>query len=217
MLKIKIKASDITNLTDARYFAAKEVEWLCFNFVEGATSYIDPMKARAIVEWVDVPQIVGEFGNMSADEINLYTEGVSLQGILVGNKVSVDTIKGIRNQLIIKDIWIEKLTNFDYLLHELSIFAPYVEAFQLSFDKEGITWQDLNGSNALLNLADLSALCEEFPIILSIDFEQSDLNHILSLSLYGLNVKGGEEERVGVKSFDDLDEIFEALEIVESE
>ena len=33
-------------------------------------------------------------------------------------------------------------------------------------------------------------------------------------NLQGINVKGGEEEKVGVKSFDELDEIFEAIEIL---
>lgn len=224
MLRIKIKASDITNLTDARYFAAKEVEWLCFNFVEGSASYITPMKARAIIEWVDVSQIVGDFGNMSAEEINAYispstgkAEEVALQGVLVGNRASVDTIKGIRNQSVIKDIWVEKFTNPDYLMREMSAFAPYVAAFQLSFDKGGISWEDLNNPNAMINKADLATICAKFKVILSIDFEQAHLDDILSLNLYGLNVKGSEEERIGVKSFDDLDEIFETLEIVESE
>ena len=64
MLKIKVKASQITNLTDARYFAAKEVEWLSFDFTEGSSTYIDPMKARAMFDWVEGPCIVGEFQNL---------------------------------------------------------------------------------------------------------------------------------------------------------
>lgn len=217
MLRLKIKASNITNLTDARYFAAKEVEWLSFNFVEGTASYIEPMKARAIIEWVDVPQIVGEFGNMSAEDINFYANGVTLQAVMVGIRPTVDAIKDIQVQSVIKDIRVEVFTNSDYLMREMSIFAPHVEAFQLSFDKGGITWEDLNSPNAMINKVDLVTICERFKVILSIDFEQSHLKDILSLNLYGLNVKGSEEEKVGVKSFDDLDELFEALEIVESE
>jgi len=50
MLKIKVKASQITNLTDARYFAAWEVEWLGFNFDEGSAHYIPPVEMKAIKE-----------------------------------------------------------------------------------------------------------------------------------------------------------------------
>ena len=62
MLKLKIKANDITNLTDARYFAAKEATWLTFNFVEKTPTYIEPMTARAIFEWVEGVEIVGSAG-----------------------------------------------------------------------------------------------------------------------------------------------------------
>jgi phosphoribosylanthranilate isomerase len=34
-----------------------------------------------------------------------------------------------------------------------------------------------------------------------------------TLNSYGLNVTGGEEEKVGYKSFDDIDEIIEELYI----
>lgn len=215
MLKIKIKASDITNLTDARYFAAKEVEWLCFNFSEGAVSYIDPMKARAIFEWVEGPKIVGEFDNATADEINFYTEGWGLQVIQAGFLMPIDTVKAIKNKPIIKDIWIEEFTNPDFLVRELTAYAPHVEAFQLNFDKNGITWADLKLPNAMIRVEDLKDICERFNIILSIDFQPAMLDEILELNLHGLTLKGGEEERIGVKSYDELDEILDA--IVEAE
>ena len=47
------------------------------------------------------------------------------------------------------------------------------------------------------------------------DFKENALEEILNIpNLHGINVKGGEEEKVGVKSFDELDEFFEALEIL---
>jgi phosphoribosylanthranilate isomerase len=215
MLKIKIKASDITNLTDARYFAAKEVEWLCFNFSEGTASYIDPMKARAIFEWVEGPKIVGEFDNATADEINFYTEGWGLQAVQVGFLVPIETIRAIKNTPIIKDIWIEEFTNPDFLVKELTSIAPYVEAFQLNFDKNGITWADLKLPDAMITTGDVKDICQRFNIILSIDFPSDMLDEIVDLNLYGLTVKGGEEERIGVKSYDELDDILDA--IVETE
>jgi len=34
---------------------------------------------------------------------------------------------------------------------------------------------------------------------------------LAKLQPYGLSIKGGEEEKVGFKSFDEVDEIFEVL------
>lgn len=215
MLKIKIKASDITNLTDARYFAAKEVEWLCFNFNEQEESYIDPMKARAMFEWVQGPQILGVFGShITSEEINFYTEGWGLQAVQVDSEASINTIKSIRNVPIIKDIAIQDLKDGSNIRQHLELFKPYVEAFQFSFDKSHISWEQLKGTSEAFNLQVLKDLAQKFNIILSIDMDINILDEILDINFYGLNIKGGEEERVGVKSFDELDEILDALEVL---
>ena len=215
MLKIKIKASDITSLTDARYFAAKEVEWLCFNFTEGVASYIEPMKARAMIEWVEGVKIVGEFEHASADEINFYTEGWGLGLVQLGSLTPIETVQNVKNVAIIKEFIVEEFTNPDFLKKELTLFAPYVAAFQLSFDKGGLSWEDLKSPSAMLTLDDLREIADEFNIILSINMELDMLDEVLEMNPYGLDIKGGEEERVGVKSFDELDEILEALEVLE--
>jgi phosphoribosylanthranilate isomerase len=213
MLKIKIKASQITSLTDARYFAAKDVEWLSFNFNEKEASYIDPMVARAMFDWVAVPTIVGEFDHNTAEEINFYATHWGLKAVQVGFFTPLSIVKQIEGIPVIKEFRIEEFTNTDYLRDELLAFSPYVQAFQLNFDKNGITWEDLKNPSAMITVEDLTSLCEDFNIILSIDFQPFSLNEITELKLYGLNVKGSAEERIGVKSFDDLDEIFDELEV----
>ena len=45
-----LKATAVMNLTDARYFAAKEVDYLGFNLEEGTEGYLDPMYMKAIRE-----------------------------------------------------------------------------------------------------------------------------------------------------------------------
>ena len=213
MLKINIKASQITSLTDARYFAAKEVTWLSFNFVEKDASYIDPMVARAMFSWVEGPIIVGEFDYISAEEINFYGDNWGLKAIQVGFFTPLSIVREIKRIPVIKEFRIEEFTNPDFLRKELLAFLPYVEAFQLNFDKNGITWKDIKNPSSMLTVEDLKNLCADFNIILSIDFEPFMLSEIEELKPYGLNVKGSAEERVGVKSFDEIDEVFDALEI----
>ena len=48
MLKTKVKASSITNLTDARYFAAWGVNWLGFDLRQGSDTYVQPQLVHAI-------------------------------------------------------------------------------------------------------------------------------------------------------------------------
>jgi phosphoribosylanthranilate isomerase len=210
---MKIKADNITNLTDARYFAAKEVEWLTFNFTEGVTGYIDPMKARAMFEWVAVPNIVGVFERVTADEAHFYVQSWHLTMIQVGAMTQNEEILKIENVEIIKEFDIEVFTNPQFLRQQMTILKEKVSAFQFNFQQNGITWEDLQQPTSMLILQDLENLCKDFNIILKIDFQSFMLNDILSINPFGLTVEGGEEERVGVKSYDELDEIFDALEI----
>lgn len=215
MLKIKVKASQITNLTDARYFAAKEVEWLSFNFTEGSENYIDPMKAKAMFEWVHGPHIVAEFEDFSAADINFYTEGYQLSHVQIGMNMTVDEVFELTAPSIIKEINVEASSNAEILRGLMRPFATSIEAFQLNFERNGMDFLSLKNADSKLTFGDLKVLCSEFKIILTIDFQTIMLNELLSLNLYGLSLQGGEEEKVGVKSFDELDDILEKLEIEE--
>ena len=84
MLKTNVKASSVTNLTDARYFAAWEVAWLGFNFDAGSDRYIQPQLMKAIREWVDGVKAVGEFNMQAPEEIRAAAELLALDAVQVG-------------------------------------------------------------------------------------------------------------------------------------
>ena len=94
-------------------------------------------------------------------------------------------------------------------------YDSYVEFFLLNFDKNSITWEMIKSGQVGIAPNDLLKIFQQHKTVLSIDLPESTLSEILLLeSLVGINVVGGEEEKVGVKSFDELDEIFEALEVL---
>jgi phosphoribosylanthranilate isomerase len=214
MLKTKIHAAQITNLTDARYFAAREVEWLTFNFTEGTDGFIEPMRARAMFEWVEGVKIVGEFSRATtAAEVNFYAESWQLQGIQVGRSMPTEEIWAIKAASILYKINLEAFTNPDILRGVMKPLSDIVEAFVVDFTASDMDWESLKSPKSMIEIADLRELCSEFKIILNIDFSPETLPDILALPIYGLSMKGGDEERVGVKSFEDLEEILEQLEI----
>ena len=62
----------------------------------------------------------------------------------------------------------------------------------------------------------LSELSERFPLIVSFPWELYGIEAATSDGKWsGILMRGGEEEKVGFKSFDDLDEILDYLEIEE--
>jgi len=57
------------------------------------------------------------------------------------------------------------------------------------------------------------ALFSDFPILLDADLQPAQLLRILAqFAPAGFSLHGGAEEKVGVKSFDEIDAIFDALE-----
>ncbi|MEZ5040652.1 MAG: N-(5'-phosphoribosyl)anthranilate isomerase [Saprospiraceae bacterium] len=213
MLKTKVKANSITNLTDARYFAAWEVEWLGFNLNQGAADYIEPTLLKAIKEWVDGVKFVGEFDLSSADEVNEIIQTLGLDAAQLGMFTPLATFQQLEYATtLFKEIVIEKETTLAAIKTHIEAFAPYVKAFVLNFDKNNISWSDAQSHNHL-DVAQLTTLCQAFPIIFSLTMPPSTLIDFLAeVQPFGWSVKGGAEEKVGFKSFDELDDFFEVLE-----
>jgi phosphoribosylanthranilate isomerase len=203
---MKIKADGITNLTDARYFAAKEVEWLSFNFTEGAPDYINPSVAKAIAAWVEGVQIVGKWSKLSVSEINEWTKLLNL------NLVQIDDFLMSLNRqplevAVIKRFVVSWFEKMESLRDEMQRLESLVVAFELDF--ETMNWHDLKKNH----LQDLKKWSHDFKIIFKINIQPDEIESFKSeIKPYGLTVCGGEEEQVGVKSFDELDAIFDILE-----
>ncbi len=214
MLKTKIKASAITNLTDARYFAAWEVEWLGFNFDTGADDYIPPANMEAIREWIDGVKILGEFNLQPADEILEAVELLNLDAVQLGMFSGQQTLKALHEAAVpvLQEMVVQDLSELSAIETQIKANEEHVQYFVLDFAKNNLKWADIQA----YALAQLRELSEEFPILLSADFPAGQAEDILEgTGAAGISVRGGEEEKVGYKSFDELDDLFEALETFE--
>lgn len=214
MLTTRVKASSITNLTDARYFAAWEVEWLGFNLNIGSTDYIEPHLVKAIKEWVDGVKIIGEFDLASADHINDMVEALGLDGAQLGMFTSLETFQELEYATtLFKEIVVERDTSEEAVREHMKEFAPYVKAFVLNFEKNKIDIAQ-NEAGSGINKGALSNICKSYPVLLSMSIPPAKLaSFVEEIAPLGLSVKGGAEEKVGYKSFDELDDLFELLEV----
>lgn len=214
MLTTKVKASSITNLTDARYFAAWYVEWMGFKLTPGTEGYIDPQAMLAIKEWVDGPKIVGEFELESAEEILASVELLGLDAVQVGMFTSDQALQSLHAQgvPVLKEWVLESPDELGAIASQLSAQGAWVQYFLLDFAKNGISWPQI----ASAVLPELRELAQDYPLLLSMDFPAEQIEAVLEATqAAGISLRGGEEEKVGYKSFDELDELFEALEDLE--
>lgn len=194
-----VKASGITNLTDARYFAAKEVAYLGFCLEEGHPQYLDPSKMLALREWVQGPQIVGEFWQTPAATVREAANFYQLDAVQV--------------PLALPNLAF--LAPLPVLLHtsaaQLAISAAET-AFSIIPTIKGLVI-DVPETISSAALATLREVAKVYPVFLHTAAPLESLRSwVGSLRPVGLSIAGGTEERVGVKSFDDIEAIFDWLE-----
>jgi len=211
MLKTRIKASQINNLTDARYFAAWGVDWLGFDLNEGSENYVNPDQIHAIKSWIEGPHIVGELALGDPNLVNQLSKELGIDHLQLGHFVTSTDMPAFQASSLIKEVVLENKAQLKILDPIFSIQQNLVTCFLLDCTKNNISWEDIRAETALLEM--LQQLCKDYKLILSINLSAAIIDELLeSLNVYGLSIKGGEEEKVGVKSFDELDDIFEALE-----
>ncbi|MCC6722902.1 MAG: hypothetical protein IT258_00230 [Saprospiraceae bacterium] len=208
MGKTKIKASAVNNLTDARYFAAREVEWLGFR-LDDTTSF---MAAKAIAEWVDGVKIVGEFDFSTAEEILAAHAQLRFDAVEIGRYMPLHELEKLEGIPVIQSIVVEKTSNEADLVAFLNERAPFCSYFLLDFEKSGITWAMLKAGMPV-SVAFLNSIFAQQKTLVALVFQGEELGEMLEmLHPHGLSLMGGDEEKVGFKSFDELDEILDGLE-----
>lgn len=214
MLKTKVKVGAITNLTDARYFAAREVEWLGFDCSAGSETYLSPEQILAIEEWVDGVKFVGEFNIEPLEEIKAAITELRLDAVQLGMAAAPDTIRSLSTNIsVIREIVPDYYHSDDDLREQFAATPQGVSYLILNLEKNGFTWTDL-AEGAPFSLSAIQELCKTYPVLLALNYEPHELTAILdALPVQGLHLSGGTEEKVGVKSFDELDEMLDLLEL----
>ena len=113
------------------------------------------------------------------------------------------------------DLWIE---NYRQYLESVIVEKPsarsekllhYIEDGQ---DQPNIVTFKCNDPWSSISISFVESLIRSYDeVYLDIPFVLADIDMILASGIKGLVIRGGEEEMVGFKSYDDLDEIFEHL------
>lgn len=206
-----LKAGAITTLTDARYFSAWEVHWLGFDFRTGGDRPLTPTAAKTIAEWISGPRLVGEFGLESLDTLQEVGAQVGLQSLQLSPFTPLDTLQALRPDYeLLLEVVVEPLSKSTSIAATFDQIAPWVDYFLLNFTTNGLTWAHLEQGQPFSG-EQLQQWCQQYPLILSIDLPVAALPALVAKwQPAGWQVLGGDEEKVGLRSFDELDELLEA-------
>ena len=195
MLPIPVIASPVTHLTDARYFAAWLIDWVVYP-LDGPMA-IRPQKLMQIREWLEGPDAMARF------------EGTPLEDI--------------REQIKRIDIDTVVLAGRQYLASPDNPL-PNKVCLELSSSVQGLpNWPDNRQPEAVFfyrtqNEEDNRKFIDQWsarqvPLYLIYQGESPEqlIDLIKNGKVKGLVVQGGEEEKVGYKSFDQLDDLYDFL------
>lgn len=183
-----IKAGNISNLTEARYFSSKLIEYIGFNFDLSSGNAIEPIQAQQIIAWIEGPEIVAEFGAEPKSKIKEITTILGIETIKIPfarkSEFQDTTLK-----LILQ-------SNFSDLPQDLEIG----ELLQVKFNEED------------LSNAEFSQLLQQNKVILETDWTTDNLQKVQDFQPYGINFNGSGELKTGIQSFEEIDSLFELME-----
>ena len=204
-------ATSITNLTDARYFAARGVEGLIFQLEAGAGDAIAPVQLNAIAGWVDGVQLIGSLSMPTEADLRDAVEKLNLDALLIGGFTPVGVLQATGDLTLYQEIILRPDSTLEAIRALLKQRAPYVRGFVIDAVKGRLRWPQLVDGTPF-PLHELAELCEEYPVYLHLPVDAEDLEELQDWNIKGLLVRGGDEEKVGFKSFDELDEWLDVLE-----
>ena len=190
-LKTKVKAGNITNLSDARYCAGMGVDWLGFPAKE-----VTPVIFKEITDWVTGPQFVLEVDSLEI-MVEVSTYATSTIQISILQLSWINSIPG-------KD-WIVtlRLSDWNKFKDELIAYKEKIAHLIVSLD-------DPQNLQTLL-----SSIHLHFQILVEFNGTEYSLHEILALPIDGINISGSNEMKPGLKDFEALSSVLEELEVVD--
>lgn len=186
--EIIIKAGSIQNLTEARYFSSKLIEFVGFNFDQTSGNAIEPIQAQQIIGWLEGPEIVAEFGDEPKTKIQE-----------IATVLGIETIKiPFARKAEFQDTSLKLILQSDFSDLPKNIEAD--DLLQIKFNADD------------LSDAEFSKLLQQNQVIVETDWTADNLQEIQALQPYGINFNGSGELKTGVQSFEEMDALFELME-----
>jgi phosphoribosylanthranilate isomerase len=193
-LKTLVKVSNISNLSDARYCAGMGVDMLGFQVIVGKDHYINPDLFKEIRGWFSGPTVVTEiYGIEKGEDLT----GIIQQYLPDLLELSLSDLKKIHSpsSAFLLATTYEELTTRE---QELGPYRTQI-AFVLI---PGNTTKDK-----------IDQLAKNFKVLLDVTSEDQLQALHESPLVRGIVLHGSEEEKPGLKEYNQLSSILEKLEV----
>lgn len=204
-LSILTAVTEINNLSDARYCAGMGVDILGFNLSQPQAAPLSPETVRDIAGWVAGVQLAGAFAPAPPEIINETASQCQLDLLILQSGFLVDDLAKLDLPVILQ-VEVHKDTYENELREMLELYASQVQYFLITSSE----FQEIDETNRDF----LKSLSSRFPVLLGFGLDKETVKEELqAVEPAGIALKGGHEIKPGLKSFDDLADILETLEV----
>lgn len=187
----------INNLSDARYCAGMGADKLTFVLDPSLPGHLDTKVMKELTGWIAGVELIGEFDQLSAPEINALAADCALDAVLLRSYRTPDELAEIAPPVYLE------LTGA-----ELADGPSALPAGPVGFVSELAT--DPAADASVL----LAALAARVPLWLGPGLHPERARALATgLPLAGLSFPSGDEVKPGLRDFDQLEAVFEALEV----
>ena len=203
MFKTQILADKLTHLTDARYFAARDVDIVCFSIDENEDLMKAGMSINAMKAWIEGPKIFLRPGFRNADEILELCASIQPEALICSF---------IDESFQLQDLPCKLFLDFT-ITNDDSIY--YATSFIHTYKPVGIVCElnnkEIFNSNVFKDF--LNTMPANIEVFIKPELDQEQIQTILDTKISGLAIDGSTEEKLGMKTFDEIDQFLDALEV----
>lgn len=209
-LKTRIKVDSITNLTDARYFAAIGADWLGFNFNPESKRAISDLLGKEIKGWLAGPRFYAECGGLEIDQINQLCQNLEIDILQTDKDLNFSEMDPSIQSVLFK-IKIDSKTNPEKVRAEVNKRKPTTAQFIFDIEME---WSEIYPKSSSDWTAEvLHEMVSIHPTFLKMKYSKDNILEILEeIDPFGIEFQGGDEIATGLQAFDEIGEIIDLLE-----
>jgi phosphoribosylanthranilate isomerase len=195
---MKLRLSDITNLTDARYAAAEGFDWIGFNFIVDTPHVINSLKAKEIKGWLSGPTYFGKFNGKDLSEIRGIAAILSLEAVEIPIECYDESLFEIVNTVFL---------NIEITKENILTILPRIQAIEHMAGDKNIIFSLYTD-----DIAQIQLIQSKFEFYIHVSDPES-LTKISDLSNKNIDLSGTDELKAGYSDWEQIAEIVEQLEV----
>lgn len=206
----KLKICGLTTLEDARFCAGAGADVLGFVQHPASPRYLPPEAARGIIDWIYGPETAGVFVDLGADAVNAACETAGFALAQLHGDEPPEVCAEIERP-VIKALRVAPGDTLDALRRRLDPYRGHIAYLLLDAyhpDAHGGTGRVFDWDLAAALRAELG---DELPLFLAGGLGAANVaDAVRRVAPYGVDLSSSLEGTPGVKSFDKLNDFFDA-------